>query len=94
MILGPSVATIYYSFTDWNGIGEAELHRTAELPRSRRRPRTTTTALLHVVIWTAFFLTVPIAMALLGVVPALPDQPIPAALPADLLHPVHHRQRR
>jgi raffinose/stachyose/melibiose transport system permease protein len=24
VILGPSVATIYYSFTDWSGIGPAE----------------------------------------------------------------------
>ena len=32
-------------------------------------------------------------MALLGGVPALADPPIPNALPADLFHPLHDRQR-
>jgi raffinose/stachyose/melibiose transport system permease protein len=65
VILGPSIATVYYSFTDWTGIGEANiigLKNYHDLLGDTNYHN----AVIHVVIWTAFFLTVPIAMALLG----------------------------
>lgn len=65
VILGPSVATIYYSLTDWSGIGPAEFVG-LENYRDMLTDRDFYNALFHNVIWTALFLTVPIAMGLLG----------------------------
>jgi raffinose/stachyose/melibiose transport system permease protein len=65
VILGPSLATIYYSFTDWTGIGEANFIG-LENYRALLVDPNYHNALIHVLIWTAFFLTIPIAMALLG----------------------------
>ena len=65
VILGPSLATIYYSFTDWSGIGSAEfvgLENYAELLSDGDF----WIAMWHNLIWTILFLTVPIAMGLLG----------------------------
>ncbi|MCD6030244.1 MAG: sugar-binding protein [Thermomicrobiales bacterium] len=65
VIVGPSIATVYYSFTDWTGIGGVAF---VGLDNYRQLVSDDNfrTALLHVVQWMAFFLTVPIAMALLG----------------------------
>jgi len=65
VILGPSLATIYYSFTDWSGIGSAEfvgLENYTELLSDGDF----WIAMWHNLIWTILFLTVPIAMGLLG----------------------------
>jgi raffinose/stachyose/melibiose transport system permease protein len=65
VILGPSVATFYYSLTDWSGFGKA---RFIGLDNYRELAGDDNfwAALRHVLIWTGFFLTVPIAMGLLG----------------------------
>jgi len=65
VILGPSVATVYYSFTDWSGLGAAEFVG-LENYRDIFSDADFYGALWHNVLWTAFFLTVPIAMGLLG----------------------------
>src|SRR5215212_1033705 len=65
VILGPSVATIYYSFTEWSGIGPAEFVGLQNY-RDILADGDFWTALMHNLIWTAIFLTVPIAMGLLG----------------------------
>ncbi|MDQ3942039.1 MAG: hypothetical protein M3254_02925, partial [Actinomycetota bacterium] len=65
VILGPSVATIYYSFTEWSGIGPAEFVG-LENYRVLLADGDFWIAMWHNVIWTIFFLTVPIAMGLLG----------------------------
>jgi raffinose/stachyose/melibiose transport system permease protein len=65
VILGPSVATIYYSFTDWSGIGPAEfvgLENYREIVSDGDFWR----AMGNNVLWTVMFLTVPIALGLLG----------------------------
>ncbi|HST38209.1 MAG TPA: sugar ABC transporter permease, partial [Conexibacter sp.] len=65
VIIGPSIAALYYSFTDWSGIGEANwigldnYTRLVEDPAFR-------SGLLHNLQWTAIFLTVPMAMGLGG----------------------------
>jgi raffinose/stachyose/melibiose transport system permease protein len=65
VIVGPAIATIYYSFTEWSGIGPAEY-----VGLQNYRQMLTSSefygALLHNIIWTGIFLTVPIAMGLLG----------------------------
>jgi raffinose/stachyose/melibiose transport system permease protein len=65
VVLGPSVASVYYSLTDWSGLGPAEFvgldnFRQILIDEEFRA------ALMHNVAWTAFFLTVPISMGLMG----------------------------
>ena len=65
VILAPSLGTIYYAFTDWSGIGDAKF---TGLENFRRLLSDDVfwKALSNNIIWTALFLTVPIAMGLLG----------------------------
>ena len=65
VILGPSVATVYYSFTDWSGIGSAEFVGLQNY-RDLLADETFWLAMWHNVVYTILFLTVPIAMGLLG----------------------------
>ena len=65
VILGPSVATVYYSFTEWSGIGPAEFIG-LENYREILSDGDFYLAMWHNVLWTVIFLTVPIFMGLLG----------------------------
>ena len=65
VILGPSLSTFYYAFTDWSGVGPAhfiglanfvQLFHDADFHQ----------AVIYNLLWVAMFLTVPIAMGLLG----------------------------
>jgi raffinose/stachyose/melibiose transport system permease protein len=65
VVLGPSVFALYYSFTEWSGIGAARwvgLANYAELAGDSEFHA----ALWHNILWTAFFLVVPVAMGLFG----------------------------
>ncbi len=65
VILGPSVATVYYSFTDWSGLGPAEwvgLQNYTDIFSDGDFWG----ALGHNLLWTVLFLTVPIGMGLGG----------------------------
>ena len=65
VIFGPALATVRYSLTEWSGLGEAEFVG-LENYRTMLADSEFHQALLHNVIWTAIFLTVPVAMGLLG----------------------------
>lgn len=65
VILGPSLATLWYSLTDWNGLGPAT-YIGLQNYRDLTHDENFREAFQHVIIWTCFFLTVPIAMGLLG----------------------------
>jgi raffinose/stachyose/melibiose transport system permease protein len=65
VILGPSVATIYYSFTEWSGLGPAEFVGLQNY-RDILSDGDFYVAMWHNVLWTVIFLTVPISMGLLG----------------------------
>jgi raffinose/stachyose/melibiose transport system permease protein len=65
VILGPAVATVYFSFTEWSGIGPAEFVG-LENYRDLLADEAFWQAMWHNVVWTFLFLTVPIAMGLLG----------------------------
>lgn len=65
IVIIPSVVGLYYSLTDWSGIGEATfigLENFYELFTDDLNFRL---ALQHNLLWMVFFLTVPFAMALL-----------------------------
>ncbi len=65
VVLAPSLGAMYYAFTDWSGLGEAKW---IGLENFRRiaGDEIFWQALLNNLTWCAVFLTVPIAMALLG----------------------------
>lgn len=65
VILGPSLGTIYYAFTDWSGIGAAKW---TGLENFRRMFSDAVfwRAFTNNLIWTAIFLVVPTTMGLLG----------------------------
>ncbi|WP_433205574.1 carbohydrate ABC transporter permease [Dactylosporangium sp. CS-047395] len=65
VVLGPSIATVYYSFTDWTGIGPANLIGFDNYTRAFTDPAVHE-ALLHNAIWFVLFLTVPMALGMLG----------------------------
>jgi len=65
VIVGPAIATVYYSFTDWSGLGPAEFVGVENYGRMFTDGEFLV-ALWHNIVWTAMFLTVPIAMGLLG----------------------------
>lgn len=65
VVLGPSLSALYYSFTDWNGVGDAQwigLANYTELVGDSQFRN----ALWHNVLWMAFFLIVPMTMGLFG----------------------------
>ena len=65
VILGPSVATVYYSFTEWSGIGPAEWVGLQNYTDALT-DGDFWSALGHNLLWTVLFLTVPIGMGLGG----------------------------
>lgn len=65
VIIGPSIAALYYSFTDWSGLGEANWIGLDNYTRLIEDPAFRS-GLLHNLQWTAIFLTVPMAMGLGG----------------------------
>jgi raffinose/stachyose/melibiose transport system permease protein len=63
VVIGPSIAAVYYSMTDWKGLGAAEfvgLENYIELFHDPNYGN----AFLHNLMWLGFFLTVPILLAL------------------------------
>lgn len=64
VILGPSLATAYYAFTDWSGLGPANWVGLANF-QQLFVDNDFHQALLHNIIWMALFLTIPMAVGLL-----------------------------
>jgi len=65
VILGPSVGSAYFAFTEWSGLGPAKWIGLANFQRMVT-DRVYLTAFTNNVKWTLIFLTVPISMGLLG----------------------------
>jgi len=65
VVAGPSVATVYYSFTDWSGLGPASFIGLDNYVEAFGDAKVHE-ALLHNLIWFVLFLSVPMAMGLLG----------------------------
>lgn len=65
VVLVPSLSSVYYSFTDWSGIGEANFIGLDNYTAMASDPEFLN-ALWHNLIWTAFFLIVPMSMGLFG----------------------------
>lgn len=65
VILVPSVSALYYSLTDWTGIGGAHFVGLANYAQMFS-DADFANALWHNIIWTIFFLAVPMSMGLFG----------------------------
>lgn len=65
VVLGPSLSALYYSFTDWSGIGEARFIGLDNYVELVGDPEFLN-AFWHNIVWTAFFLVVPMVMGLFG----------------------------
>ncbi|HEY8458253.1 MAG TPA: sugar ABC transporter permease [Actinopolymorphaceae bacterium] len=65
VIAGPGIASLYYSFTSWTGVGDAEWVGLANY-RRLLSDENFLSAFWHNIWWTIFFLTVPMTMGLLG----------------------------
>jgi raffinose/stachyose/melibiose transport system permease protein len=65
VIIGPSAMSVYYSFTDWSGIGGANFVGLDNYTKLFSDPDFRN-GLWHNVYWTIIFLTVPMIMGLLG----------------------------
>jgi raffinose/stachyose/melibiose transport system permease protein len=65
VILGPSLGTIYFAFTDWSGVGAAKFTGLENFRRMANDP-VFWRAFTNNLIWTVIFLVVPIGMGLLG----------------------------
>lgn len=65
VVIGPALATIWYSFTDWSGLGPATWVGLANYKQALQDERLHD-ALLHNMIWFVLFLVVPMALGLLG----------------------------
>lgn len=65
VVLGPSASTLYYSLTDWSGIGSANFIGLANF-RQLLSDVDFHRAILYNLLWLVMFLTVPIALGLFG----------------------------
>lgn len=65
VVVGPSIATVWYSFTDWKGLGPANWVGFDNYTRAFGDPRLHE-AMLHNLIWFVLFLSVPMGLGLLG----------------------------
>jgi raffinose/stachyose/melibiose transport system permease protein len=64
VVAGPSLAAVYYSLTDWSGIGDAKFIGLENYRRLFFEDSTFRKAFVNNVIWLAIFLTVPFILAL------------------------------
>ncbi|MEU3017013.1 sugar ABC transporter permease [Nocardiopsis sp. NPDC007018] len=65
VIAGPAMTSVAYSFTDWDGINTPQFVGWANYTALAADPAFLN-ALWHNLLWTLFFLTVPMSMGLLG----------------------------
>jgi raffinose/stachyose/melibiose transport system permease protein len=66
VIVGPAVSAAYYSLTDWSGIGSANFIGLDNFRTLLFEDSSFKNAFLNNLLWLALFLTVPIALALIG----------------------------
>ncbi len=66
VVAGPSLSAVYYSMTDWSGIGAAEFIGLTNFQELFFADRTFWTAFRHNVLWMLFFMTIPFVMALVA----------------------------
>lgn len=66
VVLGPAISAVYYSMTEWSGVGAAEFTGLENYQRLFFEDRSFRRAFLNNVIYLGIFLTLPMIMALVG----------------------------
>jgi raffinose/stachyose/melibiose transport system permease protein len=66
VVLGPAISAVYYSMTDWSGIGDAQWVGLANYRRMLTHDPSFGHAFRNNLIWLLMFLTVPIALSLIA----------------------------
>ncbi len=66
VVAGPAVASVYYSMTEWNGIGHAKFIGLDNFRRLLSHDSSFTHAFKNNLLWLCMFLTVPITIALIA----------------------------
>jgi len=66
VIIGPSISAIYYSFTDWSGIGVAEFIGLENYKTLLVNDSSFKRAISNNLIWLLIFLTIPFAISLIA----------------------------
>jgi raffinose/stachyose/melibiose transport system permease protein len=66
VVAGPAMASVYYSMTDWSGVGAADFVGLDNFRQLFLEDASFRHAFRNNLIWLAMFLTVPIAMALVA----------------------------
>ena len=66
VVLGPALAAVYYSMTEWNGIGTAKWTGLDNYKRMLTDDDSFRHAFRNNIVWLVFFLTVPMVMALVA----------------------------
>lgn len=66
VVLGPALASVYYSMTDWSGLGAASFTGLANYRRLFFDDASFWPAFRNNLLWLGMFLTLPLAMALVG----------------------------
>ena len=66
VVLGPALAAVYYSMTEWNGIGAAKWTGLDNFKRMLTDDESFRHAFRNNILWLVLFLTVPMAMALVA----------------------------
>ena len=64
VVIGPAISSLYYSMTDWSGLGEAKFIGLDNFKRLLFDDDTVLHALTNNLIWLAFFLTIPFGLSL------------------------------
>ncbi len=64
VVIGPSLSAVYYSLTDWSGIGAGEFIGLENYRKILFSDMDYRRAFLNNLAWLAFFLTVPFAVSL------------------------------
>jgi raffinose/stachyose/melibiose transport system permease protein len=66
VVIGPSLAAVYYSLTDWSGIGAAEFVGLKNFRELIFEDMNYRRALGNNILWLGFFVTIPFGLALLA----------------------------
>ena len=64
VVLGPAISAVYYSMTDWSGVGSAKFIGLDNFRQLFFHDESFRIAFKNNVLWMAMFMTVPIAIAL------------------------------
>ena len=92
VVVFPAAQGVYYSFTDWRGVGEAEYVGLRNFEEMIFEDQSYRDALIRNIQWMLFFMTVPFAFALFRLELASESAARRHVLPNGAIHALHPAQ--